>query len=250
MAEVTIPFADHFSTIAGRYAASRPSYPAALFQFLNSAAPKDGLTLDIGAGSGQASHDLRQFRQPVFSIDASINQLRAAPDQRRAICVTAFAERLPLRNASVSLLLVAQAVHWFQLEDFLAEAQRVLQPGGLLALVGYGATTSDDEAVATVLMEIHELMSPWWPREREILDRGYDELHFPFRRVASPPITMEVAWNRSRLEAYISTWSAVCRSASHGSDPMVQIADMLSRAWPDDAVRTVRWPFYLVAGNR
>lgn len=247
---MTIPFADHFSTIADRYAAARPSYPAALFQFLNSMAPKDGTALDIGAGSGQASRDLRQYRQPVFSIDASISQLRAAPDQRRATCVTAFAERLPLRNASVSLLLVAQAVHWFQLDDFIAEAQRVLQPGGLLAVVGYGATTSDDNAIATVLMEIHELMSPWWPRERDVLDRGYDELHFPFHRVATPPITMEAVWNRSRLEAYISTWSAVCRSASHGSDPMAHIADMLSHAWPDDAVRMIRWPFFLVAGHR
>lgn len=33
---------------------------------------------------------------------------------------------------------MAQAVHWFDLDKFYAEADRILKPNGVLALLGYG----------------------------------------------------------------------------------------------------------------
>ena len=45
------------------------------------------------------------------------------------------AEHLPFPDSSASLVLVAQAVHWFDRPAFYAEAARVLVPGGTIAVL-------------------------------------------------------------------------------------------------------------------
>lgn len=51
------------------------------------------------------------------------------------------AEELPLPDGCVDLLTVATAVHWFDQSKFLAEASRVLKPGGCMALVDFQLST-------------------------------------------------------------------------------------------------------------
>lgn len=48
-------FADHFSGVSAAYAAFRPRYPSALFDFLAQAAPARNAAWDCGTGSGQAA---------------------------------------------------------------------------------------------------------------------------------------------------------------------------------------------------
>src|SRR5204863_4155198 len=52
-----------------------------------------------------------------------------------APAVASVAETLPLRDASVDAITVAQAFHWFDAPRALAEIARVLRPGGALVLV-------------------------------------------------------------------------------------------------------------------
>lgn len=53
-------------------------------------------------------------------------------------CRTGTAEKLPFPDGSVDLLAAASAAHWFDVPKFLAEANRVLKPGGCMALLGFG----------------------------------------------------------------------------------------------------------------
>ncbi len=45
------------------------------------------------------------------------------------------AENIPLEDASVDVVTVGQAFHWFDAPTALAECARVLRPGGLLAML-------------------------------------------------------------------------------------------------------------------
>ena len=65
------PFADHFSAIARSYAAARPTYPPALFDYLAVVAPGRGHAWDCAAGSGQATLELAARFDVVTATDAS-----------------------------------------------------------------------------------------------------------------------------------------------------------------------------------
>src|SRR5207249_12232626 len=60
-------FEDHFSEIAAAYAAHRPSYPAALVDFLARLAPGTRLAWDAGCGSGQDRKSTRLNSSHVSS---------------------------------------------------------------------------------------------------------------------------------------------------------------------------------------
>src|SRR5438132_8237678 len=64
------PFQDHFSDVAGAYAVHRPSYPAALGDFLARLAPATRLAWDAGCGSGPFSAPLAGRFGPVWATDA------------------------------------------------------------------------------------------------------------------------------------------------------------------------------------
>jgi len=65
----------------------------------------------------------------------------------------ARAESSALPAGSVDLITVAQALHWFDIEQFFAESVRVLRPGGVLAIWAYGHFHVD-QACDTVVRQI------------------------------------------------------------------------------------------------
>ena len=68
-------FKDHFSAVAGDYAAARPEYPSALFDWIASVAPSPGLCWEAGCGSGQATRDLAARFGRVNATDPSAAQI-------------------------------------------------------------------------------------------------------------------------------------------------------------------------------
>ena len=43
-------------------------------------------------------------------------------------------------DSSLDLVTICQALHWLDLDTFYSEAERVLKPGGVLAVIGYHMT--------------------------------------------------------------------------------------------------------------
>src|SRR3954468_16477403 len=101
------PFHNHFSSFANRYADFRPHYPAALFDFLATLAPRDALVWDCAAGSGQATLDLAARFDQVIATDGSAQQITSAPQHPNIEYRVALAEQSPLPDASAGLITVA-----------------------------------------------------------------------------------------------------------------------------------------------
>ncbi|TLM60395.1 MAG: methyltransferase domain-containing protein [Deltaproteobacteria bacterium] len=143
---VTQPFADHFAPVAASYADFRPTYPRELFAWLATLTPRRDLAWDCAAGSGQASVDLAGYFAQVVATDASRAQIDAAVPHPRIDYRVAPAEASGLAAASVDLVTVAQALHWFDLPAFYAEVRRVLRPDGALAVWSYGVLAVEGKA--------------------------------------------------------------------------------------------------------
>lgn len=127
-------FQDLFSGVASLYTRFRPRYPSALFEYLASVTPKKDVVWDCATGTGQAAVELAQHFEQVIATDASAEQIANAEQHPRVQYRVSTAEMSGLDSGSIDLITVAQALHWFDLPAFYAEAQRVLKPDGLLAV--------------------------------------------------------------------------------------------------------------------
>lgn len=101
--------------------------------------------LDAGCGTGYALNLLRQ-RFPLaqyLALDFSPAMLQRCLDSQpgKTLALAGDIEQLPLADASVDLYWSSLAVQWCDLGRALAEARRVLKPGGALALATLGPAT-------------------------------------------------------------------------------------------------------------
>lgn len=244
-------FKDHFSTHAAAYAAARPTYPAALADWLAGASPRRGLALDCGCGSGQLSRLLAGRFERVVATDASAEQIAAATALPNLDYRVAPAERSGLPEGCADLVTVAQAAHWFDLPAFYAEVRRVAAPGAVLALVAYGRLVLDGDAGAVVRDFYDGALGKHWPPERALVEGGYRDLPFPFAEEAVPPFAIDVSWTLSDLADYVDTWSAVrALERAEGRAPVERFRVALADVWGDPAVpRAVSWPLAIRFGR-
>jgi SAM-dependent methyltransferase len=245
-------FSDHYSSIASRYASFRPGYPPALFAWLASVAPDRRRAWDCGTGSGQAAVSLADSFAHVVATDPSAGQLAHASSRSGVHYAAMTAERSALAGGSVSLVTVAQALHWFDQPAFYAEARRVLVAGGVLAVWSYGLLTLHDAVLDDVVRRFHgETVGPYWPPERRLVDEGYRSIDLPFERVEAPPFSMQAEWTLDHFVGYLSTWSAVQRArAATGLDPVAGVVESLRAGWGgDEDERHVEWPLTLHVGR-
>jgi SAM-dependent methyltransferase len=143
-----------FSAKVADYVASRPDYPAALFEFLNSECQlRQGATVaDIGAGTGLLTQGLLARGYRVMAIEPNAG-MRAAAVQRLGrypgfSSADGKAESIPAPASSVDLITAAQAFHWFDAARARAEFLRVLRPRGRVALIWNDRVLDDPLHVA------------------------------------------------------------------------------------------------------
>jgi ubiquinone/menaquinone biosynthesis C-methylase UbiE len=106
--------------------------------------------LDLGAGNGWMARRLaRSFRVTALDLDGGDTGLGSLRD-RRIHRVVGDIETLPLRTGGFDAVIAAATLHYaVDLGGALAEAARVLRPGGLLIVADspfYGDGAARDEA--------------------------------------------------------------------------------------------------------
>jgi SAM-dependent methyltransferase len=243
---------DPFSALAAGYARYRPGYPPELFAYLASLPAGRRLAWDVATGNGQAALGLAGHFERVEATDRSAAQIeRAAPHPRVAYRV-APAEASGLADRAVDLVTVAQALHWLDFDRFYREVERVLAPGGAVAAWCYNLLDVGPRVNAVVGRLYGQVVGPFWPPERRLLEAGYRNVPFPFEETAPPRFAMRTAWRLADLVGYLGTWSAAARyRAARGEDPVALVAPDLAAAWGDpEAGKEVRWPLHLRVGRR
>jgi ubiquinone/menaquinone biosynthesis C-methylase UbiE len=246
-------FKDHFSRLASEYSAFRPTYPSAIFEYLAKLCSEHRTAWDCACGSGQATLSLAERFDSVIGTDASEQQVEAASAHPKVTYRVATAAHSGLPAGSVDLVTVAQALHWFDLEPFYGEVQRVLKESGVLAVWTYGAVHVEGQEINQLMQEFYrETVGPYWPAERRLVDEGYRSLAFPFAELSAPPFSMEEQWNLPRLMGYLRTWSATARYVdAKGVDPVEALEKKLSPVWQDaTSVRRISWPLAMRVGRK
>ena len=244
-------FKDHFSKQAADYAKFRPTYPQQLFEYLGNIAPSRQLAWDCGTGNGQASVGLATAFDRVIATDASEKQIANAQPHERVEYRAAPAESSGIASETVDLIMVAQALHWFDLDRFYDEVRRVLKKNSVLAASAYNLLHIEPAIDEVINRYYYEVVGPFWPPERKLVE-NFAELPFPFHELDPPEFEMTAQWNLDHLVGYLGTWSSTQRFiAETDGDPLEQINDELRTGWGDpQRTRKVRWPLTLRVGAK
>lgn len=160
-----------FTDRAADYVRWRPDYPAAAFDaMLEGLDPARLHAADVGAGTGISSRQLADRGLDVVAVEPNAAMREAAAPHPRVRWAHGTAEATGLPAESVGLVLAAQAFHWFQQPEAVAEFHRILVPDGRLALM-WNERERADPLTRGYIEAIHAVGGEH-PAERRAFDAG------------------------------------------------------------------------------
>ncbi len=248
-------FHDHFSGHAQLYASARPTYPASLYEFLSQECSGKEMAIDCASGNGQAAIALCEHFQLVLMSDASSSQLQQLELKEdlhgKVLSTVALAESMPVREESADLVTVAQALHWFNFDNFCEELDRMLKPGGIFAVWSYGIHSIAPGIDALINRFYEDIIGEYWSPERREVEDGYAGYCFPFQEVATPCFKLSKSWSIDQVRAYLNSWSAVQKyQRVNGKNPVELIDDELRSLWGSTETREISWPLTFIVRRK
>jgi len=219
-----------FSQIAPKYATFRPCPPPALVERVyrwwnQGGCSTDGSTLvDVGCGSGQSTHLYARHFDTLVGLDAAEGQLGEARAKYGHVPNIDFrigtAEHLDFPPRSVDVVTVCAAVHWFDIPAFFKEVDRVMKPGGVLAVYSYlNCHPKSGDVELRPQMEKAWAGMEFWPAQHALYlgaqYKNLPELYQEQCHVGDDSLTSSYPGRLSAVMGYINSWSGTEKFRKH-----------------------------------
>ncbi len=165
---------ERFTTRAETYAKHRPAYPPGVINTLEAECnlTSTSIVADIASGTGIFTDLLLKRGCRVIAVEPNEAMRRAAVENLRGYTnlttLAETAERTMLDDASVNLITVAQAFHWFEVAATRCEFKRILKPDGFVALIWNIRRTHGN----AFLEAFEQLLQTFGTDYREVLSRA------------------------------------------------------------------------------
>jgi SAM-dependent methyltransferase len=241
---------DLFSAHARQYAAFRPDYPVALYEFIFQHLQDKKIAWDCATGNGQVAQYLAKYFGEVHATDISAQQLAEGvqyPNIHYQVCP---AEQTTFPDDYFDLITVAQALHWIDVDKFYKEVGRVGKTGALLAVWGYGLLHINATIDSIITHFYTNIVGPYWDRARKLVDEQYETILFPFEEIETEKFSIDVAWTLDHLAGYLETWSATRGYIqAHQQNPVTPLILKLRDYWKEDEVKTISFPIFIRLGK-
>lgn len=242
---------DNFSDKSHNYKKFRPDYPIELFEFVTNLSINQDRALDCGTGNGQIASHLTAYFKEVYAIDISRAQLEHSPLQKVVHYSVQMAENTTFPSLFFDLITVGQAVHWFDLPKFFAEADRILKPGGVLALIGYQLPRISP-ALDKMLDDYYaRILGEYWDPERKHIDNQYRDICFPYPEIPTPIFSIELHWSFADFMGYLGTWSALKHfMEKKQKNPLNELQNEIISVWAAEKEKYVKFPLFMRIGMK
>jgi SAM-dependent methyltransferase len=235
---------------AKKYASTRPSYPAELYQTLFGACQQFNIAWDCGCGNGQASTALAEKFKQVIATDIASNQIEQAAQRENISYLVENSANTSIKENSIDLITIAQALHWFDHAAFAKEVDRVLKPQGVVAAWGYSLPKINPALDALLKDFAGNILKDYWAPGREYLDNEYANIPFPVPVQLRKTFTAGHLCGFEHLISFLQSWSPRLKYLQqHGTDIVEKHREEFVTAWGDTNIeQNVEWPFHLVLG--
>ena len=241
---------DNFSTQPDKYAKYRPTYPPDLFAFLNLNVQDKQNAWDCGTGNGQVAYELARVFDNVFATDISQSQIDHALQADNISYSVQPAEKTNFGNNLFDLIVVAQAIHWFDFGRFYTEVKRTAKNNALLCVVGYGKLKISRQIDNAIADFYYNVIGTYWDKERRYIDENYKTIPFPFDEIQTPDFVNEQYWALEHLIGYLNTWSAVKHFIKQNNyNPIGKLQKDIEQLWGNKQIRQVHFPLLLRIGR-
>ena len=207
---------ERFSNRVENYAKYRPGYPPEILDCLrrNCGFTPSWVVADIGSGTGLLSELFLSAGNRLFGVEPNPDMRRAGEaclrDCRQFVSVAGKAEATNLAAGSVDLIAAGQAFHWFDRHTARPEFERILKPGGWVAIIWNERLTS-----TPFLRDYEQLLlrySGEYPRidHRNVTQRDLEQFFNPGRFQTATFSNQQVFdWDGLRGRALSSSYTPV-----------------------------------------
>lgn len=240
-----------FSDKSSLYADSRPRYPAELFEYIATLLSSHDQAWDCATGNGQAAVGLAGHFSKIEASDVSKEQIRNGFKAENINYSVQAAEKTTFLDNQFDLVNVAQALHWFDYEQFWPEVARLLKPDGVFVAYSYiwpQINTAIDELLES---KVKSVIEPYWATNNKLVWDEYRSLDLPFAPLATPEITLENHWNLNEYLNYLHSWSGTRRCMDDlGVGFFDAASDFFQAEWGNpEQKKSVKHPLTIIAGK-
>lgn len=183
-----------FDGYAKDYTSGRPNYA---MELIDSMYEKYGMSensviADIGSGTGKFAKHMLERNSQVYCVEPNDDMRGVAENELSGYAnfhsVNGDATNTNLDDASVDFITTAQAFHWFDVQKFRAECDRILKDSGKVFLIW---NVREEDAMNKELYQIYSKYCPNFrgfsggiekddPRINEFFNGNYEYIEFDY----------------------------------------------------------------------
>lgn len=237
-----------YKSVAERYAKHRPYFHPRVIEkiktYLNIQRPV-GFAVDVGCGSGQSTVALKEIADLVVGMDNSAAMLDFAEKKSGIHYIRTAAEKLAIKSNSSDLLTTSMAYHWFDPDQFFAEARRVLKDGAWLIIFnnGFRGQMQQKPEFEQWVRQVYETHYPTPPRNATPMTPEFAQQH-GFNFAYQEEYQNEVEFTVEELAAYLTTQSNVIAATEQGNENIEEVYDrLITQTRPFFQSEKVTFPF-------
>lgn len=238
-AELVMPRCDEppdFRRQARSYGRYRRDYTRALYDAIaaRSGSAAGRRALDLGCGTGFVTAELTRRGWAVVGGDFSAPMLGEARQflGAQASLVRARAEALPLARGAVALVTCGTSFHWFGPRPTLQEMQRILVPGGWVAL--FWRYPTRDAVTPKIIREVLERFGPKLPDQHFLVHAPEPFLGSDLKPEPLLVIPTTLRFTPEEFHGYAASTELLRRLAgAHHAEFLAGLRDELERRFPD-----------------
>ncbi|MFL5742420.1 MAG: class I SAM-dependent methyltransferase [Flavisolibacter sp.] len=197
-----------------RYAKGRPDFHSNTIRYIQKYLQLDkklGKALDIACGTGLSTKALLDIAEKVFGTDSSKEMLNFAKKDDRIYYSVALAEQQPFGDNQFDLITVSSGVHWFDIDKFLVEANRILRSKAWLVLYEnhFIAEMEGNEKFPEWFRDVYLNKFPSPPRNNAYPWTNENLVPKNFRVLNEEKFKNSITFNKKQLALYFTTQSNI-----------------------------------------